>query len=77
MQIGCGLYEHMVRGKRYLYFWHYETQGGRRRQVTEYLGPAGSARSRQEAASRVDAYFARAAEALSRLRAETMEQLAA
>jgi hypothetical protein len=77
MQIGCGVYEHTVRGKRYLYFWHYETQGGRRRQVTDYLGPAGSVQSQQEAAGRVDAYFARAAEALNRLRAETMEQLTA
>ncbi len=77
MQIGCGIYEHTVRGRRYLYFWHYETQGGRRRQISEYIGPAGASRSRQEAARRCDADYARAAESLGRLRAGTLAQLSA
>lgn len=75
MQIGCGVYEHTVSGRQYLYFWHYETQGGRRRQIKEYIGSAASRRSRHDAARRCDAYFARAAETLSRLRAATLAQL--
>ena len=30
-----------VKGREYLYVWHYETRDGRRRQVYEYIGPAG------------------------------------
>lgn len=76
MKIGCGVYEHTVRGRQYLYFWHYETQGGRRQQLKEYLGPAGSARARREGADRIEAYFDRTAEALERLRAATLAQFA-
>ena len=68
MQIGCGVYGHMVRGNRYLYFWHYENRGGSRIQVKEYLGPAASAKARLDAMQRCEAYFARAAEELARLR---------
>lgn len=75
MQIGCGVYEHEVRGRSYVYFWHYESQGGRRRQINEYVGPAGVPRSRQEAARRCEAYYARAAEALDRMRTMTLAQL--
>ncbi len=76
MQIGCGVYQHAVRGNSYLYFWHYETQGGRRRQIVEYVGPADSTRSRQEAARKCDAYYARAGAELDRLRVETLAGLA-
>jgi len=75
MQIGCGVYEHRVRGRPYLYFWHYETQGASRRQVTEYLGPAGSARSREEALRRCEAYYARIAREVRRLREATRASL--
>ncbi len=72
MQIGCGAYVHAVRGRLYLYVWHYETSGGRRRQVKEYVGPVGSKEVRAEAARRVDGYFRRAARDLERLRRETV-----
>ena len=75
MHIGCGVYEHEVRGKLYLYFWHYETQGGRRRQVSEYVGPANSIRSRQEAARRCEAYYGRVQVDLDRLRGGTLAAL--
>src|SRR5438094_851430 len=39
MQVGCGVYVHPVRERRYLYFWHYESRGGSRVQVKEYMGP--------------------------------------
>ena len=68
MQVGCGVYPHTVRGRRYLYFWHYETRGASRVQVKEYVGPAGSSRTRAEAMRRCEAYYARAAEDLERMR---------
>jgi hypothetical protein len=76
MQIGCGVYVHAVRGRPYLYVWHYETAGGRRRQLKEYLGPADSDEVRAEAIRRVDAYFRRASRDLERLRKETLTAIA-
>ncbi len=72
MQIGCGVYAHVVRGRRYLYFWHYETAGGRRRQVKEYLGPADLGEVRKDARRRVSEYFAMAAREMDRLRRQTL-----
>ena len=68
MQVGCGVYAHTVRGKQYLYFWHYENRGGSRVQVKEYLGPVGSPRTRSDATERCETYFAQAAQNLERLR---------
>ena len=76
MQIGCGVYGHAVRGHPYLYVWHYETTGGRRRQEKEYMGAAGRQDIREEAIRRVDAYFRRAARDLERLRKETLASIA-
>ncbi len=72
MQLGCGVYEHEVRGRPYLYFWHYEDRGGRRVQIKEYVGPARSDRSRTEAARRCEAYWRRATEELARMRDRVM-----
>lgn len=72
MQVGCGVYAHTVRGRKYLYFWHYETRGGSRIQVKEYVGPVASGRARAEAARRCEAYFARAAQDLDRMRIGTL-----
>jgi hypothetical protein len=60
MLLGCGYCEKTVHGRRYLYFWHYESRTGRRVQVEEYVGPARSPRARQEVTRRVAAYVARA-----------------
>jgi len=76
MQIGCGVYEHAVHGRTYLYVWHYETAGGRRRQIKEYLGSAEDEDVRAEAVRRVDAYFRRAARDLKFLRRETLAAIA-
>ena len=77
MHIGCGVYELRIRDRPYLYFWHYESKGGRRVQVKEYLGPAVSADARSEAGRRCDAYFDRVASSLTRLRQRTASTLAA
>jgi hypothetical protein len=75
MQVGCGVYLHAVRGRSYLYVWHYETSGGRRRQVKEYVGPVHLKEAREEAVRRVDAYFRKAARDLDRLRKETLASI--
>jgi len=60
MMLGCGYCEKTIHGRAYLYFWHYESRGGRREQVEEYVGPARNPRTRQEVARRVTAYAERA-----------------
>ncbi len=72
MQIGCGVYELTIRNRPYLYFWHYESKGGRRVQVKEYVGPARSPDARVEAGRWCEAYFDRAAADLVRLRKATV-----
>ena len=67
MHIGCGVYELRIRDRPYLYFWHYESKGGRRVQIKEYLGPAGAAGTRTDAARRCEAYFDRVASTLARV----------
>ncbi len=76
MQIGCGVYEHVVRGRPYLYFWHYESSKGRRQQLKEYLGSSDSDAVRADAIRRVDAYFRKAATELQRLRKQILADLA-
>jgi len=75
MQVGCGVYLHTVRGREYLYFWHYETKGRSRVQVKEYIGPAKSVRSIAEAARRCEGYYERALGDLQRLRAASLATL--
>ena len=77
MQVGCGVYELEIRRHRYLYFWHYETKGGARRQMKEYVGSAGSPESAEKAGRLCEAYYARADRDLRRLRTETLAALAA
>lgn len=76
MQVGCSVYAHTVRGRRYLYLWHYETAAGRRRQVKEYLGPAEDDEVRAEAIRRVNAYYRLAARDLERLRKGALSEIA-
>ena len=75
MQIGCGLTTKEIRGRPYLYFWHYEERGGRRVQVFQYLGSARSAAARQRLAEALDAYLERAGGELRRRRAEILARL--
>jgi len=59
MQVGCGFKVHHINGHDYLYFWHYEPNGGRRKQVQEYVGPARDPESRSQAIRRMGAYYDR------------------
>lgn len=75
MQVGCGVYEHAVRSRPYLYFWHYESRGGRRIQVKEYVGPVRSPRTQEDARRRCEAYYARAVHELEQMRRSTIASI--
>src|SRR5207249_9985762 len=75
MQVGCGVYVHPVRERRYLYFWHYESRGGSRVQVKDYVGPVDSARARGEAAHRCEASYAKVADDLEKLRTSSLAEI--
>ncbi|HEY7588984.1 MAG TPA: hypothetical protein VIB49_09615 [Thermoplasmata archaeon] len=72
MQVGCGVTMKEIRGRPYLYFWHYEDRGGRRHQVFQYIGSAGSEAARQRLAEAVDAYYERVLADVRRRRSETL-----
>ncbi len=76
MQVGCGVTTKQIRGRPYLYFWHYEERGGQRAQSFRYLGPAHSEAARQRGAEAVDAYYDRVAADLRRRRSEALARAA-
>ena len=59
MHIGCGLRVRRIAGSEYLYFWHYEREGGRSRKREDYVGRARDPRSRREASRRLLVYYRR------------------
>ena len=59
MRVGYGLRVHRIDGNDYLYFWHYEREGGRSRRREDYIGPAREPASRREAARKQLAYYRR------------------
>src|SRR3989442_15906978 len=65
MRVGCGLRVRRIDGNEYLYFWHYEREGGRSERREDYVGPAREAKSRQEAARKLLVYHRRVAQGLS------------
>ena len=70
MQIGCGFRIKPVKGREYVYFWHYEQRTGRSRQAYDYMGPRQSAATARRLSDAIDAYYLRASEALRRHHAE-------
>jgi hypothetical protein len=72
VQIGCGVTTKAIRGRPYLYFWHYEERGGRRVQVFRYLGALRSDAARQKLETALDAYMDRLAAELRRRRGEIL-----
>ena len=77
MMVGCGYCEKTIHNRPYLYFWHYESVGGRREQVEEYVGPARSPRARAEVARKAAAYVASAEGELTRFLHEVRAEMAA
>ena len=76
MQVGCGITTKQIRGRPYLYFWHYEERGVRRVQVFQYLGPARSEAARQRGVQAIDAYYDRVAADLRRMLSEAVARTA-
>ena len=75
MQVGCGVALKRIRGRPYLYFWHYEDRGGRRVQVQQYLGPPRAESTRARLLAAVNAYYDRLDAELLRRRQETLDRL--
>jgi len=66
MQIGCGFRVKPVKGHDYVYFWRYESRGGRSRQVYIYMGPRRSSGTAQRLTAALEAYYATAGDDLRR-----------
>ncbi len=75
MQIGCGVTTKEIRGRPYLYFWHYEDRGGRRVQVFRYLGSPRSEGARVKLTEAVEDYIERVTAELRRKRAEILARV--
>jgi hypothetical protein len=72
VQLGCGVTTKEIRGRPYLYFWHYEERGGRRVQAFRYLGALRSEATRQRLEQALDAYLERVTSELRRRRGEIL-----
>jgi len=68
VEIGCGARVRTFGTGRYLYFWHYEREGGRSRRKEDYLGRVTDANARQELLKRMAVYHARAEAEIARRR---------
>jgi len=68
MEVGCGARVREIRRQRYVYFWHYEREGGRSVRKEDYLGRVDSEKARRELLRRMAAYHARAEQELARRR---------
>ncbi len=66
MQIGCGFRIKAVKGRDYVYFWHYENQAGRSRQVYAYIGPRRSPATAGRLEAALDSYYAAKGDELRR-----------
>ncbi len=76
MEIGCGVRVRDFGGRRYVYFWHYEREGGRSVRREDYIGRVGTERTKTEALRRMAAYHRKAEQELARRRAR-IEQIVA
>ena len=62
MELGCGIRVKAIKNHDYLYVWHYERNGSRRRQVYDYIGPASDSDARRRAIDSLEAHARRAIE---------------
>jgi len=76
MEVGCGARVREIRRHRYVYFWHYEREGGRSVRREDYVGPLDSEKARQEILRKMAAYHGRAERELARRRARIERLLA-
>ena len=78
MELGCGVRVMTVKGRGYLYVWHYESRDGRRKQEFDYIGPATDPEARRKASEVLDAHTRKAMEeARRRLQAGKVGAMAA
>ncbi len=75
MQVGCGLTTKEIRGRSYLYFWHYEELGGRRVQIFQYIGSPHSASARSRLETALAGYFDRVSAELRDRRAALLARV--
>lgn len=73
--MGCGLTTKEIRGRPYLYFWHYEERGGRHVQVFQYIGSPHSASARTKLEAAMASYFDRVSEELRDRRATLLARV--
>ena len=62
MELGYKIRVKPVKRHDYLYVWHYERDGARRRQVYDYIGPASDSEARRRAIDSLEAHARRAIE---------------
>ena len=62
MELGCGVRVKAIKGHDYLYVWHYERDGARRRQVYDYIGPASDSEARRRAIDSLEGHARKAIE---------------
>jgi len=78
MQLGCGVRTMTVKGRDYLYVWHYESRDGRRRAVHDYIGPARDPDAARKAGEALEGYARKGIEdARRRLQARKAGAIAA
>ena len=70
MQVGCGFRLKSIKGREYVYFWHYEDRGGRSRQIQVYVGPSRAPTTSRRLGDLLEAYYARMGQELARDLAE-------
>ncbi len=75
MEVGCGARVRTFGSRRYLYFWHYEREGGRSRRKEDYIGRVDDEGARQELLKRMAVYHGRAEQEIARRRARIERML--
>ncbi len=66
MQVGCGFRLKTIKGREYVYFWHYEDRGGRSRQIQAYVGPRRASATARRLGDLLESYYARVGQELAR-----------
>jgi hypothetical protein len=77
MEIGCGARVRDFGGRRYVYFWHYEREGGRSARKEDYIGRVGASRTREDLLRRMTAYHGKLERELAQRRMAIERLLAA
>jgi hypothetical protein len=66
VELGCGVRVRTFGSRRYLYFWHYEREGGRSKRREDYIGRVEDGGAREELLKRMAGYHAKAEAEIAR-----------